>query len=61
MIDRDVGYNGAMPAFLIVLLILLLVFGFWAVVKGIVWLIVILVVAFVVTGVIGGGLLKKDR
>lgn len=46
---------------LLVLLVLILIFGFWAVAKGILWLVVLLVVAFVITGVIGGGLLKKDR
>jgi len=49
-----------MPA-LLVLLVLILIFGFWSVVKGILWLTILLVAAFVITGVIGGGLLKKSR
>lgn len=50
-----------MAAALIVLLVLLVIFGFWAVIKGLFWLAILLVVAFVVFGAIGGGLFKKSN
>ena len=48
-----------MATALIVLLLLMLIFGVWTVIEGIFWLTVILVIAFVVTGVLGGRLFSK--
>lgn len=48
-----------MSTAIIVLLLLMLIFGVWTVIEGLFWLTVILVAAFVITGVVGGGLFSK--
>jgi hypothetical protein len=50
-----------MSAAVIILLLLMLVFGVWTVIEGVFWLTVILVLAFIITGVIGGGLFSRRR
>lgn len=48
-----------MSTAIIILLLLMLVFGAWTVIEGIFWLTVIVVLAFIITGVVGGGLFSR--
>lgn len=50
-----------MSTAIIILLVLMLIFGVWTVIEGLFWITVILVLAFIITGVVGGGLFKKSQ